>query len=189
MTGNRDVFNNEDNNMEFLNARWTIEGMLYDDVYINKSDTEIINSMEVPAMAVGEVLGPNDGCIPDDVYVDTFFERTGTGWNLRNVPNGFDEYGFCSICRERNNCPRVENLHMWRMQQMFVDMSMEEDQLENRQKRFLLYKVQQKMCNTHYYHHLPCYKNSWGKRQFYFLLLSRTILVSYFGCTLFSKIL
>ena len=70
-----------------------------------------------------------------------FFERTGTGWNLRNVPNGFDEYGFCSICRERNNCPRVDNLHMWRMQQMFVDMSMEEDQLENRQKRFLLYKV------------------------------------------------
>ena len=86
MTGFRDVFNDEDNNFDrFLNVRWAIEGMLYDDVYINKQDTEIINSMEVPAMAVGEVLGPNDDCIPSDLYVDTFFERTGRGWNLRNI--------------------------------------------------------------------------------------------------------
>ena len=62
-----------------MKVRWAIERMVYDDVYIRKSDTEIINRMEVCAMAISEVLSPNDGCIPDDVYVDFFFERTDRG--------------------------------------------------------------------------------------------------------------
>ena len=73
VTGTRDTWNEEDKNVDrFLTVEWAIRGMIYDGIYISKSDTDLINSMEIPAMYVCEVLGPHDSSHPPDPYVEAF---------------------------------------------------------------------------------------------------------------------
>ena len=141
VTGTRDVWNEDAHNVDrFLTVRWAIRGMNYDGIYIGESDTNIINGMEIPALAVAEVLGPRDSSHPPDPYVEAFFIPTSSGWGMRYVPESFDEYGFCCACETRNACARVGKFNVWRMAQMYVDL-LEEDNLDNKQKRFICYKM------------------------------------------------
>ena len=136
----RDVWNDSTQNVDrFLKIRWAIRGMFYNDIYISKRDNDLINSMEIPAIAVCEVLGPRDSSVPPDEYVDLFFIQTSNGWGMRYVPQGFDEYGMC-VCGRRT-CARVCEYNVWRMAQMYLDMKMEEEVLDNKQKRFICYKI------------------------------------------------
>ena len=141
VTGTRDTWNEEAKNVDrFLTVEWAIRGMIYDGIYISKSDTDLISSMEIPAMYVCEVLGPHDSSHPPDPYVEAFFIPTSTGWGMRYIPESFDDYGLCCVCERRPSYERVKDLNMWRMSQMYVDM-LEEDDLSNKQKRFICYKM------------------------------------------------
>ena len=141
VTATRDQWNEADQNVDrFLTVEWAIQGMNYDGIYISKSDNEIINTMEIPALYVAEVLGPHDSCHPPDPYVQAFFIPTSIGWGLRYVPEEYDDYGFCCVCEKRTSCERVNDMNVWRMSQMFVDL-LEDEDLDNRQKRFICYKM------------------------------------------------